>query len=833
MDKSLPQTLPAGSSSDERETFERWHADHRKVRSIIVASMSNDIQNQYDSLDDVASILQRMKEVYANPDRHTRYVATKEFFKIKMTEGSYVQEHGVKMLSLVEKLEDLKAELNNDTYIDVILQSLPPSYDPFIVNFNMNGLEKSINELINILVQYEATTKKSAPSIFIGDASTSKAKGKRAGHWKRKKGKAKAKAVVPAKDATSAPLAPVGMGKGKRKMGTQQQSRANDICAHCREKGHWKRDCPKLPPKQGMFVVEVNMVTNSASWVLDTGCGAHICNDLQVLQRSRKLSKDEVVLKLGDGKVVTAEAVGTVNLVISDRVRLELKDCYFVPSMIKTIIFIPLLDNAVEFFINKSYFYLMKDGSPHLLGHISQDMIKRLVDSKSLEIDNLDNLPAYVCGPLNTQARAGFSYFITFIDDYSRYGYVYLMRYKSEAFVRFKEFRLEVENQKIHDELYRIALVLPGYALETAARLLNIVPSKSVAGTPYQIWHGKPASYKYLRVWGSPAYVKRPVGDKLDSRSSLCRFIGYLNETYGYYFYDHSEEKVFVLRNAVFLERGFPVDTRHDELEPSLDISGSTQRDLYGSAGGIHGSRRRAEVIRGYDFIKNDFDTCVYKKVSGSSIVFLVLYVDDILLIENDVKMLGDTKASLSTQFFMKDLGEASYIIGIKIIRDRSKRMLGMTQNSYVEKVLKRFKMEHSKRGFLPMRYGVKLSKKQSPKSDEEVKKMLSVTSRYQACAGVAHWTAVKTILKYLRRTKDIFLVYGGGELILEGYSDANFQSDNDDAKPQSGFVFRLNGGVVASNNSKQDIIADSTTEAEYIAALEAAKEAVWMKNYI
>ncbi|KAL0302706.1 UNVERIFIED_CONTAM: hypothetical protein Scaly_3024200 [Sesamum calycinum] len=146
MDKPLPQTLLDGSSSEERETFERWHANQHKVRSIILASMSNDVQKQYDRLDDVSSILQRMKEVYAIPNRHTRYVATKGFFRAKMTKRSSVQEHVVKMLSLVEKLEDLKAGLENDTYIDVILQSLPPSHDPFIVNFNMNGLEKSINE---------------------------------------------------------------------------------------------------------------------------------------------------------------------------------------------------------------------------------------------------------------------------------------------------------------------------------------------------------------------------------------------------------------------------------------------------------------------------------------------------------------------------------------------------------------------------------------------------------------------------------------------------------------------------------------------------------------
>ncbi|KAL0368334.1 UNVERIFIED_CONTAM: Copia protein [Sesamum calycinum] len=107
------------------------------------------------------------------------------------------------------------------------------------------------------------------------------------------------------------------------------------------------------------------------------------------------------------------------------------------------------------------------------------------------------------------------------------------------------------------------------------------------------------------------------------------------------------------------------------------------------------------------------------------------------------------------------------------------------------------------------MRHRIKLSKKQSPKTDEELKRILdnpcasavgsiqyvvqctrpdvayvlSVTSMYQACAEEAHWRAVKIILKYLRRTKDMFLIYGGGELILEGYNDASFQSDDDDFK--------------------------------------------------
>ncbi|KAL0438894.1 UNVERIFIED_CONTAM: Retrovirus-related Pol polyprotein from transposon TNT 1-94 [Sesamum latifolium] len=77
-----------------------------------------------------------------------------------------------------------------------------------------------------------------------------------------------------------------------------------------------------------------------------------------------------------------------------------------------------------------------------------------------------------------------------------------------------------------------------------------------------------------------------------------------------------------------------------------------------------------------------------------------------------------------------------------------------------------------------------------------------------------------------------MLVIYGSGELILEGYSDASFQSDDDDAKSQSG-LFKLNVGVVAEKSSKQATTMDSTTEVEYIAASEAAKQAVWMKNYI
>ncbi|KAL0448674.1 UNVERIFIED_CONTAM: hypothetical protein Slati_1423800 [Sesamum latifolium] len=245
--------------------------------------MTNDIYKQYDRLDDVPSIMLCMKEVYAVPDRHIRYAATKAFFRTKM-----------------------------------------------------NGLEKSNHELINMLVQYEATTHKSAPTVLVGETSTSKVKGKGVGCWKRKK--VKGKAVAATASAQGLPTTLMGKGKGKGKVGGSQRTKANDVCMHCQGKGHWKRECPQLLSNPSIFVIEVNMITNVAPWVLDTGCGADIYNNLQVLERSRRLSKDEMILRLGDGKAIAAEALGSLNLVISDHTRIELKDCYYIPSMIKNTI---------------------------------------------------------------------------------------------------------------------------------------------------------------------------------------------------------------------------------------------------------------------------------------------------------------------------------------------------------------------------------------------------------------------------------------------------------------------------------------------------------------
>ena len=190
--------------------------------------------------------------------------------------------------------------------------------------------------------------------------------------------------------------------------------------------------------------------------------------------------------------------------------------------------------------------------------------------------DLLGLIHSNVCGPMSTQARKWFRYFITFTDDFSRFGYVYLMRHKSESFDKFKEFKAEAENQlgkKVKalrpdrggeylaqdfiDHLQESRILsewtppgtpqlngvserrnrtlldmvrsmmsqtdLPisfwGHAHETAAFILNREPTKSVETTPYQVWNGKTPLLSFIKIWGCGAYVKRLMADKLEPRS--------------------------------------------------------------------------------------------------------------------------------------------------------------------------------------------------------------------------------------------------------------------------------------------------------------------------
>ncbi|KAL1194917.1 Retrovirus-related Pol polyprotein from transposon TNT 1-94 [Cardamine amara subsp. amara] len=266
------------------------------------------------------------------------------------------------------------------------------------------------------------------------------------------------------------------------------------------------------------------------------------------------------------------------------------------------------------------------------------------------------------------------------------------------------------------------------------------------------------------------------------------------------------------------------------------------------------------DTILSYGFVEVIVDRCIYMKVSGSKFAILVLYVDDILIDANDMGMLSDGKKYLSGNFEMKDMGEASYVIGIEIIRDRSQGLLSLSQKGYINKVLERYGMANCSIGKAPIQKGDKFSLKQCPKNELELKEMeripyasvvgslnyvqtctrpdisfaVGVLGRYQSNPGMEHWKAAKKVLRYLQGTKEFMLTYRRSDSIeVVGYSDSDYAGCVDSRKSTFGYLFLLDGGAISWKSGKQFVIATSTMEAEFVACYEATIQALWLQNFI
>ncbi|KAM1125891.1 hypothetical protein ACFX2B_040641 [Malus domestica] len=196
--------------------------------------------------------------------------------------------------------------------------------------------------------------------------------------------------------------------------------------------------------------------------------------------------------------------------------------------------------------------------------------------------------------------------------------------------------------------------------------------------------------------------------------------------------------------------------------------------------------------------------------VSESKFIFLILYVDDILLASSDLGLLHETKQFLSENFEMKDMGEAAYVIGIEIFRDRSRGVLGLSQKAYIERVLERSGMEKCSSSVAPIQKGDKFSLMQCPQNELECAQMESIP--YASVVG--------SLIK-------------SNNLEIIGYSDSDFAGCIDSRRSILGYLFLLAGGAISWKSTKQDAVAISTMEAKFIACFEATNHGLWLQNFI
>ncbi|KAH9112109.1 hypothetical protein AeMF1_013507 [Aphanomyces euteiches] len=267
------------------------------------------------------------------------------------------------------------------------------------------------------------------------------------------------------------------------------------------------------------------------------------------------------------------------------------------------------------------------------------------------------------------------------------------------------------------------------------------------------------------------------------------------------------------------------------------------------------------ETIDGFmvsiGFTKSNADHCIYVMRTGSRVILVSLYVDDLILASNCNKMMQSTKEALSKRFKMTDLGALSYCLGIEVMRSPSGPVF-IHQSKFLKSVLAKFNMQECKPVKTPQVSGQRLSKLMCPTTDDEKTEMsripyrsavgclmylmvatrpdiavaVGVASQFLENPGQQHWSAVKRIFRYLKGTEDFGIEYSGSQDVC-GYTDADWAGDTGTRHSTSGYCFMLNNGLVSWKSRKQRTVALSSTEAEYMGLSEASQEAVWMKRLL
>ena len=256
-------------------------------------------------------------------------------------------------------------------------------------------------------------------------------------------------------------------------------------------------------------------------------------------------------------------------------------------------------------------------------------------------------------------------------------------------------------------------------------------------------------------------------------------------------------------------------------------------------------------------FKASDADPGLYISYRKDCKVYILVYVDDILIAAPDLDIVQHVKQDLMSSFKARDLGEATFFLGMEINRDRSKHFIKLSQTRMTTELITKFNMDDAKSKRIPISTSVRLTANSGELLDKDtfnysqlvgsllylsnctrpdISNAVGALSRFMSTPTFEHWQAAKGVLRYLVGTRDYGITFGctdNSSDIITGFCDSDYAGDVDTRRSTTGYVFIMGGGAVSWSSRRQPTVAVSTTEAEYMAAAAAVKEALWLRKLL
>ena len=270
--------------------------------------------------------------------------------------------------------------------------------------------------------------------------------------------------------------------------------------------------------------------------------------------------------------------------------------------------------------------------------------------------------------------------------------------------------------------------------------------------------------------------------------------------------------------------------------------------------------QKLVDIMTRMKFKRSEVDQAVFyqRNKETGTLIIVPVHIDNCSIVVTSQPLIDQFKIKIKKHVEITDLGALHWILEIEVQHVCEEKKLLLSQCSYINSILRRYGLDDLKPISTPMDLNVRLMSTQSPTATDDITKMRDVPyheaisslmyallgtqpdilfavqtlSRFVINLGSAHWKAVKRVFRYLKGTRELWLSYGGGGKKMEGYADAD-GSIMEDRKAISGYTFITNSSAVSWSTKKQEIISLLTTESKYVAAIYAAKEALWLRSLI